>query len=52
MKLEKQEFFQTKLRGSNNQEYQLYLSFANDGKGGDITRPGKPLKTFDEWINS
>jgi len=25
---------------------------ANDGKGGDITRNGEPLKTFEEWIKS
>tara|TARA_R100000654_G_scaffold23086_1_gene45371 strand:+ start:572 stop:751 length:180 start_codon:yes stop_codon:yes gene_type:complete len=42
----------TKYRGSNDQEYQIYLSCANDGKGGDITRNGAPLKTYDEWINS
>ena len=42
----------TKYRGSNDAEYQIYLSCANDGKGGDITRNGAPLKTYDEWINS
>lgn len=52
MKLEQNDFWQTQARGSNNSEYQLYLDFANDGKGGDITRPGKLLKTFDEWMNS
>ncbi len=25
---------------------------ADDGKGGDITRNGAPLKTYEEWINS
>jgi len=44
--------WQTKQRGSNDNEYQIYRSFANDGKGGDITRGGKPLKTYDEWLNS
>lgn len=41
---------QTKIRGSNYDEYQIYLSCADDGNGGDITRNGAPLKTFDEWI--
>ena len=44
--------WQTPLRGSNDAEYQIYLDCANDGKGGDITRPGKPLKTYDEWLGS
>lgn len=43
--------WQTKQRGSNDQEYQIYLSHANDGKGNDITT-GKPLKTYDEWLAS
>ena len=46
------EDFQTNIRGSNNDEYQLYLVFANDGDGGDLTRGGKPLLTYDEWLNS
>jgi len=41
--------WQTKARGSNNSEYQLYLTFAKGSDGNDITT-GKPLKTFDEWI--
>jgi len=44
--------FQTRLRGDMDQEYQIYLSCADDGKGGDITNGGKPLKTYDEWLNS
>lgn len=52
MKLEQNEFWQTQARGTNDSEYQLYLDFADDGKGGDITRGGAPLKTYDEWINS
>ena len=44
--------WQTKARGSNSQEYEIYLSCANDGKGGDSTRNGEPLLTFDEWLNS
>jgi hypothetical protein len=38
------------LRGTNKDEYEIYLSCANDGQGGDITRPGHSLKTFDEWL--
>jgi len=52
MELEYNELHQTKVRGSNNQEYQLYLDLANNGNGGDITNNGAPLKTFDEWLNS
>lgn len=52
MKLLPRETFQTKLRGSNEAEYQIYLDCADDGKGGDITRGGAPLKTYEEWLNS
>lgn len=52
MQIETSLEFQTKLRGSNDQEYQIYLACADDGKGGDITRNGAPLKTYDEWLNS
>ena len=48
----KPQTIQTKLRGTNDQEYQIYLDCADDGKGGDITRNGAPLKTYDEWLNS
>jgi len=44
--------WQTQQRGSNDSEYQIYLSFADDGKGGDITRGGAPLKTYEEWLRS
>ena len=43
---------QTRLRGTNEDEYEIYLTFAGDGNGGDVTRNGAPLKTFDEWMNS
>jgi hypothetical protein len=43
---------QTRYRGSNDAEYQIYLDCADDGKGGDITRSGAPLKTYDEWLRS
>jgi len=52
MQIEILETFQTKLRGTNDQEYQIYLACADDGKGGDITRDGAPLKTYEEWLNS
>lgn len=44
--------FQTKLRGSNSAEYKIYLDCADDGNGGDITRGGAPLKTYEEWLLS
>ena len=43
--------WQTKARGSNQNEYEIYLECANDGHGTDFTT-GKPLKTFDEWMKS
>lgn len=43
---------QTVVRGTNDQEYQLYLDHANNGKGGDITNNHRRLKTYDEWLNS
>lgn len=49
--LEYNEFWQTQTRGTNDQEYQIYLACADDGKGNDFTT-GKPLKTYDEWLNS
>ncbi len=51
MKLEHNEFWQTQARGDNDSEYQIYLSCANDGEGNDITTC-KPLKTYEEWLNS
>jgi hypothetical protein len=44
--------WQTQQRGTNDAEYQIYLTFANDGKGGDITRGGAPLKTYEAWLQS
>jgi hypothetical protein len=46
------EFWQTRTRGTNDSECQIYLSFADDGRGGDITRNGEKLKTYDEWLAS
>jgi hypothetical protein len=51
MQLEQNDFWQTTSRGTHNSEYQLYLDHSGDSKGNDITT-GKPLKTFDEWMNS
>lgn len=42
--------WQTPQRGSNDAEYQIYLACADDGKGGDITCGGAPLKSYDEWL--
>lgn len=36
--------------GTLSQRYEIYLRCANDGKGGDVTNNGLPLKTFDEWM--
>jgi len=49
--LEREDFWQTEIRGANKAEYEIYLSCANDGKGGDFTT-GQPLKTYDEWLAS
>ena len=51
MKLEYNQDWETRARGTNDSEYQIYLSFADDGKGIDITT-GNPLKTYDELLNS
>ncbi|TNC80828.1 MAG: hypothetical protein C9356_11940 [Oleiphilus sp.] len=50
--LQENEFWQTRARGDNDSEYQIYLACADDGKGGDITRGGAPLKSYEEWLNS
>ena len=50
MTLEAKANWQTQARGSNDQEYLIYIDLADNGRGGDITNNGKPLKTFDEWI--
>lgn len=51
MKVEHTEFWQTQARGTNDSEYQIYLSCADNGKGIDFTT-GKPLKSYEEWLNS
>lgn len=50
-RLEYNNFWQTKRRGSNEQEYRVYLAHADNGNGIDITT-GRPLKTYDEWLRS
>ena len=50
--LERDQLWQTKYRESAEYEYQIYLSCADDGNGGDITRDGAPLKTYEEWLGS
>ena len=51
MRLETNDSWQTQTRGTNEDEYQMYLTFADDGSGIDFTT-GNPLKTYDEWLNS
>jgi hypothetical protein len=51
MEIEREQFWQTQYRGDNDSEYQIYRACANDGKGGDITRNGQPLLSYDEWLN-
>ena len=34
--------WQTQQRGSNNNEYEIYISFTDDN----------PIKSFDDWLNS
>lgn len=43
--------WQTQARGSNSNEYDIYLACADDGTGHEIMT-GKPLKTFEEWLAS
>ncbi len=50
--LEPRQFWQTRTRGDNDSEYQIYLACADNGKGGDITRNGAPLLSYDEWLNA
>jgi hypothetical protein len=45
---DKNEFWQTQYRGSNDDEYQIYLACADNGEGIDITT-GLPLKSYEEW---
>jgi hypothetical protein len=47
---EKKEMPVRKMLGETYDEYEIYLSCANDGRGGDITRNGEPLLSFEEWL--
>lgn len=38
--------------GPLEDRYQMYLYYADDGTGHDLTRRGAPLKTFEEWLQS
>ena len=51
MQLQQNDDWQTKARGTLEEEYKLYLDLSDDGKGKDICT-GEWLKTFDEWLNS
>ncbi len=44
-------FHRTRVRGSNEQEFEIFLTFADDGNGRDITNGLQPLPTFEEWCN-
>lgn len=50
--LETSENWQTQARGGNAAEYDIYLACADNGNGGDITRNGAPLLTFNEWLEA
>ena len=50
MELEQNQFWQTQSRGTNDQEYAIYLSAADKKTG--LWLDGKPVKTYDEWLNS
>ena len=51
MELEQNDFWQTKARGTNSDEYEIYLTCADDGNGNDFTT-GQPLKSYEEWMDS
>ena len=40
----------TPVRGTHEQEFEIFLSFARDANGGDSTNNGKPLPTFEKWL--
>jgi hypothetical protein len=50
--IEKDYFWQTRTRGTDEQEYDIYRTFADNGAGFDVTNDLKPLKTFQEWKES
>jgi len=50
--METLETWQTQWRGTLQDEYEIYLAFSDDGNGGDITRNGEPLLSYDEWLSN
>ena len=50
MEIQQNDFWQTQARGTNENEYQLYLDFHIDENG--LDPEGKPAKTFEEWLES
>jgi len=42
--------WQTQARGTNSQEYQIYLSGVDKKTG--LWLDGTPVKTYEEWLNS
>ena len=50
MELNPNDDWQTRTRGKLEQEYDIFVSCADDGKGGDSTNGGRPLPSFDEWL--
>ena len=44
--------WQTQARGALQDEYKIYLACADDGNGGDITRNGAPLLSYEEWLSN
>ena len=49
--MESRSDWQTRARAGNWNEYKIYLACADDGHGLDITNPGEPLASFDEWLS-
>ena len=43
---------ENKMTETLEDRYENYLTWADDGKGGDTTRNGEPLLTFEEWLNN
>jgi len=42
--------WQTPLRGTNEQEFDIFSTVAADENGNDSTRNGAPMPTFEEWL--
>ena len=50
MKLEYYTDYQTQTRGTNEQEYEIYLSAGDPITG--LWLDDTPIKSYDEWLNS